>query len=91
MLSLLNPFGGVWKRIRKSQGTVKEQNLVGDGFILGGILFIKPGISGVTAGWQERGAGEFPSNEEVLDVVSALSSSPCMTTEAAVAEAPLAT
>lgn len=72
ILSLLNPLGAVWGRLRKAQGVVKESNMIGDGFTLGGIWLMKPGDGGIAAAWLEKDAGQFPLNAEVLNQVKRL-------------------
>jgi hypothetical protein len=54
-LQRLNPFSSAWPRILAARKTVADHNTIGDGTVLGGLLFVRAGDGGI--GYVHAGAG----------------------------------
>jgi len=71
ILSMLNPFGQVWKNARKVSSDVKG-NLTGDGFTLGGLIVARKGDGRVQYAFQETTFGDAAPAREVLAAAKAI-------------------
>lgn len=59
----------MWKRVRAAKDAGVEGNLKGEGRILGGILLVGRGESGVRWIRTEKSFGNHASNEEILQAI----------------------
>jgi len=65
-LPLLNPFSGVWRRILAARKRVKQYNLVGNGWVMGGVMVAKAG-GGLTYLHVERELGLPAPHDAVME------------------------
>lgn len=67
VLSMLNPLNAAWGRIRAANKRVKESNTTGEGTILGGLLVVGKGDSGIKAMHVEKSFGDYGEIAAVLE------------------------
>ena len=71
-----------WSRYRKATGQIGRGNMKGEGRLLGGVLVVGPGETGVVYDYREKEFGDHAPVEEVVEAVEKIGNADYSSTDA---------